>query len=513
MKYNIKKMLPSYYFLFLLVLLSQSISAQDSVATPNIMTYTGSSTIGNFLEKATLAFGKIDFKMDTRPESTGGELAILEGRTDLAGIARPPSKEALGKGVVSSLIGWDAIAIIVHPDNPVQNLTQSQLKAVFTGTIRNWKELGGPDLAINPYIVGIESATRKVCRSVILGKDDYVDCEVVKPDVGILNKVANDPRSIGHISFSFVDPKANVKTVSVNGQPLSLTNSNYPITRPLYFLWWPGRRDVAEFVEWTLSSEGQRIVMQQFIGAREGTIEVTNKSGTLVVYTETFTVEDGGIFYYPHQSYEVLSTDRKLVMSVANHLSDNDESPTRIELTPGNYLIRTKQRSGQVSEFFVSIESGKRTKVNPTDVNLEKESSAQKAGADKQNIYVSDFSKNREQLFTPYGDFRIRTEQDMRTSSERFRGRLRIRAGMSAQVSSSSKFNLRLVSTSNSDDPNSSHVNLNNGFNQIRVAIDRAYFRVQLKQLPSFQWWLGKFSNPVFSSNIFSEIVWDSDDT
>ena len=80
-----------------------SVKSQDTIPEM-ILNYTGSSTIGNFIEDASPVFGQADFKLDTRPESTGGELAILEGRTDLAGIARRPSEQVLGKGVVSTLI-------------------------------------------------------------------------------------------------------------------------------------------------------------------------------------------------------------------------------------------------------------------------------------------------------------------------------------------------------------------------------------------------------------------------
>lgn len=100
----------------------------------------------------------------------------------------------------------------------MQNLTQSQLKAIFTGTIKNWKELGGLDLTITPYIVDVESATRKAFRSVILEKEDYADCEAVSPDVDILEKVAKNPDGIGHISYSFLDSSRNIKAIAVNGK-------------------------------------------------------------------------------------------------------------------------------------------------------------------------------------------------------------------------------------------------------------------------------------------------------
>lgn len=496
-------------FLLIIFLLSENIQAQDTLQKTN-WTYTGSSTIGNLVEDASPVFGKVNFKMDTRPESAGGELAILEGRTDLAGVARLPNVQALGKGVVSSLIGWDAIAVIIHPDNPIQNLTQSQLKSIFTGQVQNWKQLGGPDVEIHPYIVDVESATRKVFRSVILGEADYEACVVVKPDADILKKIENDPGGIGQISFSFLKAPIQVKAISVNGQPLELTNSHYPITRPLYLLWWPGRKDVREFVDWIQSREGQRIVMQRFIGTSESTIQTGARTGTLIVYTETSPVEDGGIFYYPHQSYEVLTQDRTPFMTVPNHLSHNDETPSRVELNPGSYLIRPSQNADEAEEFFVTIESGRVTKVNRMDLIYPGQDLALR-DTPRANVSATDAAPAQSQVFNFYGDFRVRAEQDLLSSGDRFRGRFRIRAGMVTQVSPEARFDLRLVSTTDPNDPNSSHVDLDDGFNQIQIAIDRASFYLRPSKLRYFELRLGKFSNPNLSSNLFSELVWDAD--
>lgn len=475
----------------------------------NTLKYTGSSTVGNFISDALDVYKLDSFILDTRPESAGGELAILEGRTDLAGIARLPSEELLNRGIASTLIGWDAIAIIVHPDNPLKNLTQSQLKGIFTGQIKNWNELHGDDLEIHPYIVGIESATRKVCRSIILGREDYADCTEISPDIDILDRVANDPGGIGQISFSFIKPDTDVEAIDVNGQTLSLSNNNYPITRPLYLLWWPGRKDVASFVNWTQTREGQRIVMKRFIGTNEASVQVNDENGSLIVYTETYTVEDGGMFYYPHNPYDILDADREVIMTVNNHLGKNDENPTTIELQPGNYLISLKNTDGSTEEIFAAVEAGKTTRVF-ANRNVQTKNEAEEI-SEKPAASLMGALKDNSQLFTAYGDFRVRGEQDNRPSNSRFRGRFRIRAGMSTKLSNDAKFDLRLVSTTDPNDPNSSHVNLNDGFNQIQVAIDRAYFHLHPQKYSFVQWWLGKFGNPNISSNIYSELVWDAD--
>ena len=87
-------------------------------------------------------------------------------------------------------------------------------------------------------------------------------------------------------------------------------------------------------------------------------------TGTLVVITETYTFDDGGIFYYPHRPYEILDRSGVLVRRVQNHRGENDERPMRIELRPDTYLIRVRSERGEVSEFFVTIEPDRVTELD-----------------------------------------------------------------------------------------------------------------------------------------------------
>lgn len=239
--------------------------------------YVGSSTIANFIRDTEPVYGRARFILDTEPESAGGELAILEGRADLAGVAGRPRAETLQKGVVATLIGQDAIAVVVNPANPIDSLTRSQLKDIFTGKVSNWKELGGPDLTIRPYIVGPASATRKVFRSAILGEAAYSGCEEAHPDADVLLKVEAEAGGVGQISFSFLGSRGHVKAIAVEGQQPVPTNADYPITRPLYFLWWPGRVQVADFISWTSMPEAQAVLLKRF--ALSGGLEHQKKPG------------------------------------------------------------------------------------------------------------------------------------------------------------------------------------------------------------------------------------------
>ena len=330
--------------------------------------YVGSSTVAVFLREAEPVYGAIEFELDTLPESEGGERAILAGEADLAGIATRPRIETLRAGVVATLIGRDAIAVIVNARNPITNLSSEDLRRIFSGEVENWREVAGPDLTIEPFIVGPESATRRIFGATVLGGADYAGCEEVRPDEDILAAVAGADGGIGQISLSFLEHSRGIRPVSVDGEVPSSVNLDYPITRPLHLLWREGRPAIERFVDWTQSDEGQRLVMRHFIGARVlGAVKTTaprTQPGLLVVYTETYPFNDGGIYYYPHRPYELLDRRGVRVRRVPNHRGANDEQPTRIRLAAGTYVVRAETSKGEQVEFFVTIESGKLTELD-----------------------------------------------------------------------------------------------------------------------------------------------------
>ena len=366
----------------LLALLSACAAPDDHTEHRVNLRYVGSSTIAHFMRDADQNYPAASFSLDTAPESSGGEAALLAGDADIAGVARPPGAQVLNAGFSAAEIGRDAIAIVVHPSNPVGDLSLTQLKDIFSGITDNWSQVGGPDLAIEAYVVSSESATRYVFRSAVLGPAEYDHCQVVRPDQEIITRVAESPGAIGLISFAFLTGASDVSAVAVGGQPPTVTNFDYPITRSLYLLWKKGRAEVDDFVAWALSKTGQQVVMGHFVGNRViGSVQAGRgapspaaaaAAGSLVVFTDTDTVDDGGLFYYPHLGYEVLTRGGQRVRRVPNHRGDNDESPTRVSLPPGTYLIRAETADSGIAEFFVTIVSGETTTVSVDELQRER---------------------------------------------------------------------------------------------------------------------------------------------
>ncbi len=233
-----------------------------------VIKYRGSSTVGQFMYDAAKVYKKSTFDINTKSESSGGEDSAAAGKTDLGGVARDVKQSILDKGVKKFLIGKDAIGILVHPSNPVTKLSKEQLADIFMGEITNWQEVGGRDMAIDVYIVNPRSATRKVFKKAVLGDRKYGGKRIktIRPDPRIINEVEKNPAGIGQLSFSFLEG-ANVKRIRPDGHEPSVNNQNYPITRNLHLVTkGDPKGEVKEFIDWSLSPEGQKVVKINFVG-------------------------------------------------------------------------------------------------------------------------------------------------------------------------------------------------------------------------------------------------------
>lgn len=262
----------STIFVFIMTVALAILYAPPSKAHDTLpIKYIGSSTVGKYIEEATKVYTKSAFTLHTKVESGGGERATAMGKADLGGVAREVGQEFIDKGVKTFLIGRDAIGAWVNRKNPVSELTSAQLADIFSGKIKNWKEVGGSDLPITIYVVDVNSATRKVFSKGILGEKRYGGkVKLTRPDHAIIEQIAGDIGGIGHLSFALGDnhpQSAMAKKIDIDGQKASVNNPDYPVTRPLYLITkGEPKGAVKEFIDWTLSPEGQKIVKKYFVG-------------------------------------------------------------------------------------------------------------------------------------------------------------------------------------------------------------------------------------------------------
>lgn len=249
------------------------------------ISYSGSSTIGQGIllagaAKAFEAKTKIKLNVDN-PGSGKGIKALLEDKVDVAGASRTLEPSEKQQKLIGTVIGYDGIAVFVHKNNPVKNLTKEQIKGIFTGKITNWKEVGGKNAPITPNteIQGGKRATIEVFQEMVMDKAPFAKGfkEIDMPKDQIV-ETAKDENSICGVSLGLLaavpaDVKAKVKAVAVNGvEPTdaNIQSGAYIISRPLLIVskGLP-KGDVKTFVDFMLSREGQSFVEVNFVPVKK----------------------------------------------------------------------------------------------------------------------------------------------------------------------------------------------------------------------------------------------------
>jgi len=206
-----------------------------------------------------------------------GISALLEGTTDLAQASRKikfDEKQKLqegGKSAKEVIAAYDALAIVVHPSNKVQNLTREQLEGIFTGKIKNWKEVGGEDLKIIPYARETSSGTYEFFKESVLKNKNYMSGIMSMPATGaIVQSISQTKGAIGYIGLAYLNKDTKAIHVSydkgktfVEPSVANAKNETYPVVRPLYYYYvTTAESRVKPFIDYVLSNEGQKIVSE-----------------------------------------------------------------------------------------------------------------------------------------------------------------------------------------------------------------------------------------------------------
>jgi phosphate transport system substrate-binding protein len=200
--------------------------------------------------------------------SSVGIQSVGEGTADIGMASRQikSSERDLYPGIVEHVVASDGIALIVHPSNPISDLTMAQIKSIYKGEITNWKGLGGPDMAI--VVVGRDSAsgTREFFHEKVMNKEDFVVTQLEKAsNAGVKESVKNTEGAIGYVGLGYIDE--TVKAVKVGGIDATVANvisGSYPISRSLYMYTQGQPSGLAKsFLDFVKSSEGQRIVEEE----------------------------------------------------------------------------------------------------------------------------------------------------------------------------------------------------------------------------------------------------------
>lgn len=178
-----------------------------------------------------------------------GFTALKDKTTDIADASREiklseiNACKANGVYPVEWVVGLDGIAIIVHPNNPVSELTLEQLELIYNGTYTNWNQVGGTNAPIIKYGRQSTSGTYAYFREHVLHDRDFVGVNELAGNADIANSVQNDANGIGYVGVAYTQTGVNVKILKIKASAsaaaylptvANIKSGDYPIARKLY---------------------------------------------------------------------------------------------------------------------------------------------------------------------------------------------------------------------------------------------------------------------------------------
>ena len=216
---------------------------------------------------------------DSRIQVTGGGsgtgiAALINGGTDICEASRPmkdKEKQMVrtrhGKDVSEIPVALDGIAVYVPLSSSIQSLTKGQLKAIYTGAVTNWRDLGGKDERLVAYSRENNSGTYVFFKEHVLNNEDFGrDIQTLPGTAAIVNAVSKDAASIGYGGIAYatgikaIAIRSDEKSEAVVPSMQTVESGKYPLSRQLFFytIGEPAGETKA-FIDWVLSPEGQKI--------------------------------------------------------------------------------------------------------------------------------------------------------------------------------------------------------------------------------------------------------------
>jgi phosphate transport system substrate-binding protein len=202
--------------------------------------------------------------------STTGITAITSGTADIGMSSRRAKatevSAAAAKGVTLKplIVCFDGMAVIVHKDNPVKELTKRQVEQIFTGDVTDWSAVGGTAGPISIYTRNTSSGTYSDWKDLAMKKRDYApSSQKMAGNEQIVSEVTNNPNGIGYVGLAYTK-EPGIKVVAVEGHlpgKEEVLAKTYPYARPnFYYTNGEPTGEAAKFIEFTLSPAGQAIV-------------------------------------------------------------------------------------------------------------------------------------------------------------------------------------------------------------------------------------------------------------
>ena len=263
----------------LVILLLTAVFGAGCISTEDTETISiaGSTTVLPVAQAAAEEYMNQHSNADIQVSGGGsgvGATSVIGGTADIGMLSRDlKASEKEGNTLKEFVVGKDGIALVGHPSNTVSDLSLEQVKAIYQGTITNWKDVGGADSEI--VLIGRDSSsgTREFFTEFVLNKEDAAkEMQELNSNGAVAQAVSITPGAIGYVSLEYVDD--SLKAFSIAGVAPTVDNvisGIYEINRPLLMVT-NGEPEglAADYLAFILSEEGQQILKDSgFIPAVE----------------------------------------------------------------------------------------------------------------------------------------------------------------------------------------------------------------------------------------------------
>ncbi|MDD4801580.1 MAG: phosphate ABC transporter substrate-binding protein [Syntrophomonas sp.] len=281
MQYQNTRRISSFILLGLLLLgaaLVSGCSKEEAKETPKspelvpvltgTLTIAGSTSVQPFSEVLAEKFMAENQRVKVNVQGGGssqGIEAAISGAANIGASSRDLKTEEKSK-VVDTKIALDGIAIVVNPANTMKSLKTEEVRNIYMGNIKNWKELGGPDAPITVVSREDGSGTREAFTTLIMDKKDIIKTAIIQNSTGaVRTTVAGDKNAIGYISLANLNNE--IKAVEIDGVAATVDNVKtgiYKVQRPFLYVTKEAPTGLAKvFMDFVLSPEGQKIMVEE----------------------------------------------------------------------------------------------------------------------------------------------------------------------------------------------------------------------------------------------------------